>query len=1002
MYVKVPVNKTRKAIVYYPDTFLENYNSTFCTGNSLNVSQVQENQKILDQYNALDKGSQNKVVETLQVQVDNFKQKIAELQKDFDKKVAENKREINYNCNRKIQTLEKEKQELANRNKLVLDEVQLLKDIKAKHQDTLAKLQSNSQDLAAVNNELARCKQDYQKALDIAQGDLQQKYLGLLSQHRELESQKQNLESQINAVKDENESLKTSMKSNESIGAQQYQSLLDEFNGQKRVYSNLVQKHSECNSDLASTREKLTGVESEYQKVSRLLQDIKQKYENLLGQQSQQLSDSQVLENVKKDLEEKNAQVSADLEQQLQLNKQQIENIKQLQDSIKTLEFDKTQYDKQLQVLNSNLNEKQQDLLRVELLLKDCQNNSTKSSSALQQQLDQQLEAYAKLEGTISSKNQQIDKLEGSLKTCNESLDDYLNNSKKVLEQELANERSKVAALQGQLDSLKEKMSPPTSVADDPTDSKQLQFIQNQKEIFGMLEANLAEKLSKSTDVSSIDVQAQQFITQHRELYYSGVTSDTVGYLYDKIYELKDTLMNLYEDILSAVRVYIRIKGGSDAGESGNNSNIQVVNKIVTSKCQLVDSNYGPFFGVLPSTFNNKDTYTGCQGTKIDKKGQVTSHQVADYQDEKCCILSDTAGFCRVVDQLQSNYHVILFSYGHSGSGKTYTLFGTPEDPGLVQLSLANSGATKFKIDEILELAVGDVDFRSGMRSNNYSKVIKHSPGKYASFIDNNFGNINGILGLLDSINATRIKNKNVLATPNNPYSSRSHLFLKFQLVYPDNHTSKITFCDLGGRESPFELLRMFYNIPENVTTLDFISLLLKTTTSTKSMFPYPKHQFTLDDPLINWFTGNTPNEKQKFVNNLNNVDISLLLKQSVFINETLNHFEYFVNANQRKPFTYSIIPDDSTFYGASLGITERTYDLQKFLVGKPRFDSSYKNSTKGNLDPIKMYSIAADLYGGDPSLKSKIVMICNVRPESRYCKVTNSTLEFANNIKST
>jgi centromeric protein E len=41
-----------------------------------------------------------------------------------------------------------------------------------------------------------------------------------------------------------------------------------------------------------------------------------------------------------------------------------------------------------------------------------------------------------------------------------------------------------------------------------------------------------------------------------------------------------------------------------------------------------------------------------------------------------------------IVLKALDGYHGYIFAYGQTSSGKTYTMLGTPESPGIIQLSL--------------------------------------------------------------------------------------------------------------------------------------------------------------------------------------------------------------------------------------------------------------------------------------------------------------------------
>lgn len=92
-------------------------------------------------------------------------------------------------------------------------------------------------------------------------------------------------------------------------------------------------------------------------------------------------------------------------------------------------------------------------------------------------------------------------------------------------------------------------------------------------------------------------------------------------------------MINLFEDLLGAVRVYVRIKTpGNVIKSSGNNKYIDVIGCGPEAK-------FGPFFGVFEK--DNTDLFN-----------------------------NDQFGLKSSFDQLMSGYSVVLFGYGASGSGK--------------------------------------------------------------------------------------------------------------------------------------------------------------------------------------------------------------------------------------------------------------------------------------------------------------------------------------------
>ena len=103
----------------------------------------------------------------------------------------------------------------------------------------------------------------------------------------------------------------------------------------------------------------------------------------------------------------------------------------------------------------------------------------------------------------------------------------------------------------------------------------------------------------------------------------------------------------------------------------------------------------------------------------------------------------------------------------------------------------------------------GQLDSRINNLYVNKKRPIQKSKG----ILENNKGvinwtdkgNIDSIKELLEKIETERKKTKTIKSTPNNPESSRSHLFI--EIAYKKGKNIKyLTFIDMAGIENPFEI----------------------------------------------------------------------------------------------------------------------------------------------------------------------------------------------------
>ncbi len=185
---------------------------------------------------------------------------------------------------------------------------------------------------------------------------------------------------------------------------------------------------------------------------------------------------------------------------------------------------------------------------------------------------------------------------------------------------------------------------------------------------------------------------------------------------------------------------------------------------------------YGPFFSV----FENNDNETVYKGNNKDP------------------------GIQNIIQQILSGIDVVLFSYGLSGSGKSFTLLGAMKENG-------EKGMVQLTIDELLlnganiTLQIEELYGKLNPRNNEIN--TKHD--KLDTII---ISSSNDIISKINEVNEIRKNNGRIKFTPNNPESSRSHLFLKFFIKYK-NKDSLLTFIDMAGVEDPFVIANTFLPI---------------------------------------------------------------------------------------------------------------------------------------------------------------------------------------------
>jgi len=230
---------------------------------------------------------------------------------------------------------------------------------------------------------------------------------------------------------------------------------------------------------------------------------------------------------------------------------------------------------------------------------------------------------------------------------------------------------------------------------------------------------------------------------------------------------------------------------------------------------------------------------------------------------------------CRdLVQSAVDGYNVTIFAYGQTGAGKTHTMYGNVEDPGLAPRSISalfdvirkeeKAGTKQFRIKaymiEVYKQDIIDLLTPPAAKNTAPSNVkeksleVKRDVGRGIMFVDGVTERQVSNPQELQAILVEGEKRRHVTATKMNSASSRSHLLLSIivectvkdpeQVIY-----GKITLCDLAGSERPKksevvgDALKEAIEINKSLSALgDVISAL---TTGAKSV-PYRNHKLTM------------------------------------------------------------------------------------------------------------------------------------------------------------
>jgi hypothetical protein len=439
-------------------------------------------------------------------------------------------------------------------------------------------------------------------------------------------------------------------------------------------------------------------------------------------------------------------------------------------------------------------------------------------------------------------------------------------------------------------------------------------------------------------------------------------------------------LINLNEDIGGAVRIYIRIK---PTKESEQTANIEIFDDShsLTVTCNNKSKEYGRFYQVFPPEFTNKDVFRGEQTENDDIRKLELNSDVKIGE-----------GLYNTFKQVESGYSIVLFGYGVSGSGKSYSLLGdqSTNAPGLIHYGLANlNGINNISIDNIFELYVHDakpnikavrgdiINLSSELPiilkeiTNNkvieYNHYTKNETSEFNSNVNVKNININDINTLTYSLEQYRIEKKRIKQTPNNPNSSRSHLFIIFKITFDTGKIGYITIIDAGGKESTEDIFSQFTQnrtAKYPATTPETIY-----SSSTKSHTAENIIQEDIDEGKYDTQFLNA--------NNYTADDIANIYKEGYYINESLKHLAHFFNLKNNistKGISYWTNPLDE--------YNNKVYESKNCLM-IPVLEYLDKGLNK------------------DSSKPTKFITIVHTRRDNKFCDETFKTLDFAQQIKS-
>lgn len=526
------------------------------------------------------------------------------------------------------------------------------------------------------------------------------------------------------------------------------------------------------------------------------------------------------------------------------------------------------------------------------------------------------------------------------------------------------------------------------------------------------LKEKAGEKLVSLNKISLSQIQdknEQQIYTYLRDLFERGNSLDSKllsdcsvvknilsELIRNPIYKTYETTSaNFLEDYQGQVRTYIKIKpfdinfpkppAKYDASDDFN---------------RLIDKR--SFCGYTSGNTKNSIIIDCSRDETHCKEGSISKEIFNDFTDIYGPSINNENLYKRMkslFDQMKSGYSIVVFGYGLSGSGKTFTLLGDSNNKGLINYVLfdKNNGIKGVKLAYAFELYSTDVpkvdtNFKVKSTSEGVinAKIINYKDYSTKSNLNDIVNleskNINvtsdeDLTNILKEIETDRKNELRIKPTPNNPESSRSHLFLVFKVTFDNGKSGYCTFIDTAGRESPFTILEQVF---KGKTKQDFGNTIRAIKSDLLKM--------ELNKPIIDVY------DKSNYlkISGLKDTAISALykslaldtLKEGMYVNESINHLVWFFNNKANKEIKFNKM---------SGKIYDKYENESVFTTPNDEATISIKDS---NVRIIPILNKLASL--GGENTKSKFVMLCMVRQEITYCDEAKKTLQFASSIKST
>uniref|UniRef100_A0AAF5PWF4 Kinesin-like protein n=3 Tax=Wuchereria bancrofti TaxID=6293 RepID=A0AAF5PWF4_WUCBA len=334
-------------------------------------------------------------------------------------------------------------------------------------------------------------------------------------------------------------------------------------------------------------------------------------------------------------------------------------------------------------------------------------------------------------------------------------------------------------------------------------------------------------QLNTAKDQKEMEAQILCERNNNQRLFYDQQMIVTLQKSVKQLMEAKTELRKLASDIQITIREELRVMRKETEMRIGCiiNSLMKRYQKEIDARKRLhnklveMNGNIRVFCRIRPALENNYpklslliDPFDNGLITVDNTNGDRRKFNCDRAFDEKHTQSDIFEEICPVITSCMDGYNVCIFAYGHTGSGKTYTMEGLPNDPGIYQRSLIH-------LFRIANERLNDIDYTISISMLEiYNEKIRDLLSNSKNNLPIRIGN-NGMLdipGLL-VLNVNTLQevqevlkkgqmNRASATTDLNDRSSRSHAIVCVRVRSVNRTTndiseSRLNLVDLAGSE---------------------------------------------------------------------------------------------------------------------------------------------------------------------------------------------------------